>query len=117
MPKERLLRALQHNPRIKRLAANPLMLTILALVQRSNKQLPQRRIELYDIVTRTLLDTWNKESGRMLFTGDDISLAERLLCELADRLHSSDPLLSRAEVAEITRKIIAEKQERDPAKF
>jgi hypothetical protein len=115
--KERLLRALKHNPRIKRLAANPLMLTILALVQRSNKQLPQRRIELYDIVTRTLLDTWNKESGRMFFTGDDISLAEHLLCELAYRLHTSDPLLSRAEVEEITRKVIAEKQERDHAKI
>ena len=64
---DRLWGALKNNPGIKRLAVNPLMLTILALIQRSGKTLPHRRIELYQIVTRTLLDNWNQEKGRRVF--------------------------------------------------
>lgn len=37
---DRLLEALQQNPGIRRLAVNPLMLTILALIQKSGRRLP-----------------------------------------------------------------------------
>jgi predicted NACHT family NTPase len=40
--KEQLLRALKDNPSIKRLAVNPLMLTILALIQKNGKTQPYR---------------------------------------------------------------------------
>ena len=65
----RLLEALENNPGIKRLAVNPLMLTILALIQRSGRTLPHRRIDLYQVVTRTLLDNWNKEKGQESLLG------------------------------------------------
>jgi predicted NACHT family NTPase len=64
---QRLRDALKHNPGIKNLAINPLMLTLLALLQQSGKTLPHRRIELYQIVTRTLLDNWNQQTGRRAF--------------------------------------------------
>ncbi len=74
--RDRLLAALENNPGIKRLAVNPLMLTILALIQRSGRTLPHRRIELYQVVTRTLLDNWNKEKGSRVFAVEEIPLAE-----------------------------------------
>ena len=97
----RLLEALQNNPGIKRLAVNPLMLTILALIQRSGRTLPQRRIELYQVTTRTLLDNWNKEKGKRVFSVEEIPLAEQLLGDLAYRLQSSDPVLTGQDVNKI----------------
>jgi predicted NACHT family NTPase len=99
--KTKLWEALQNNPGIKRLAVNPLMLTILALIQRSGKTLPHRRIELYQIVTRTLLDNWNHESGRRVFPVEEIPLAEQLLASLGYEMHSTDRLLTEAKVKEI----------------
>jgi predicted NACHT family NTPase len=101
----RLLGALEHNPGVKRLAVNPLMLTILALVQRSGKVLPQRRIDLYRVVTHTLLDNWNQGSGRQMLT--DVKLAEHTLSNLAYHLHSSDRLMTEREVKKIVRQSMA----------
>jgi hypothetical protein len=105
---KQLLQAIYNNPSIKRLAVNPLMLTILALIQRSGKTLPHRRIELYQIVTRTLLDNWNKESERRVFPVEEVPLAEQLLGNLAYKLHSTDPMLTEQEVKAIARKTMAD---------
>ncbi|MBV8822603.1 MAG: hypothetical protein JO123_07420, partial [Ktedonobacteraceae bacterium] len=106
--KERLLRALHNNPSIKRLAVNPLMLTILALIQKSGKTLPQRRIDLYGVVTLTLLDNWNQETGRRMLPSGEIQLAERLLSSLAYQMHSRDPLITEREVKQITCQVMGD---------
>src|SRR6266487_4180448 len=103
----RLLEAIQ-NSGIKRLAINPLMLTILALIQRGGRTLPHQRIELYQIVTRTLLDNWNKDSERRVFLIEEVPLAEQLLGNLAYHLHNSDPLLTEQDVRSITRQTMAD---------
>lgn len=99
--RDRLLDALRKSPSIKRLAVNPLMLTILALIQRSGRTLPHRRIELYQIITRTLLDNWNQDTGRKIFSVEEIPLAEQILVDLAYRLHTGDPVLLERDVKEI----------------
>ncbi len=81
------------------------MLTILALVQRSGKTLPQRRIDLYQVVTRTLLDNWNQGCGRKVL--DDVKLADHTLSNLAYHLHSSDRLMTEREVKRIIRQSMA----------
>ena len=43
---------MQRNPGVRRLAANPLLLTILALMKRQGVTLPERRVELYDQYVR-----------------------------------------------------------------
>jgi HEAT repeat protein len=53
-----LLDDIYSNPSLERLAASPLMLTMLALLRRNVGRLPDRRIELYDRYTRTLIDNW-----------------------------------------------------------
>ncbi len=106
--RDRLWAALQNSPGIKRLAVNPLMLTALALIQRSGRTLPHRRIELYQLVTRTLLDNWNQETGRRIFSSEEVPLAEQLLSNLAYRLHTSDPVLTEPEVRNITSETMAD---------
>lgn len=98
----RLLDAIKNNPGVKRLAVNPFMLTILALIQRSGQTLPHQRIELYQTITRTLLDSWNEEKGIKIFSSpEEIDRAEQLLGSLAYHLHSSGRLLTKVQVKEI----------------
>jgi hypothetical protein len=61
---EKLFLATKLNPGIKRLAVNPLLLTILALIQRQGIELPNHRVELFDLCATTLLDTWVKARGQ-----------------------------------------------------
>lgn len=52
---DRLLR----NPSLRRLAENPLLLTMLLVVKRGAGRLPPDRVSLYDRAVEVLLDTWN----------------------------------------------------------
>lgn len=105
--RDRLLEALNYNPGIRRLAVNPLMLTILALIQKSGRRLPHRRIELYQTVTMTLLNNWNQYKGAVIFYPEEIDLAEEVLSEFAYRLHSRDLPLTEKEVFAVTRETMA----------
>ena len=60
--KERLalLESIDANPGVGRLASNPLLLTILALIKRQGVSLPNRRAELYELYLETLIRSWNK---------------------------------------------------------
>jgi HEAT repeat protein len=60
---EQLFEATQHNEGVRRLALNPLLLTILALIQRQGVTLPGHRAELFDLCATTLLDTWLTAKG------------------------------------------------------
>ncbi len=50
------------NPGVRELAANPFLLTIMALMKRQGVTLPERRVELYDRYVRTL--AFHLETGR-----------------------------------------------------
>lgn len=53
-----LLVDVQSNESVRRLAANPLMLTLLALLRRQVGRLPHRRVQLYEAYVSTMLDNW-----------------------------------------------------------
>jgi hypothetical protein len=53
-----LLREVQSNASVARLAASPLLLTMLALLRRQVGKLPERRIALYERYVSTLIDNW-----------------------------------------------------------
>lgn len=55
-----LIKDIQANPRVESLATNPLMLTIIALIKQQNVTLPERRVQLYEIILNTLIRSWNK---------------------------------------------------------
>ncbi len=54
-----LLEAVRANPGVARLASNPLLLTILALIKRQGVELPRSRVKLYDRYLETLIEAWN----------------------------------------------------------
>ncbi|MGE0684812.1 MAG: NACHT domain-containing NTPase, partial [Candidatus Binatia bacterium] len=58
-----LLRALRADERVKALAHNPLLLSVLAMVHQRGVGLPQRRAELYDECTDMLLGFWDQSKG------------------------------------------------------
>jgi predicted nucleotidyltransferase/plasmid stability protein/DNA-binding Xre family transcriptional regulator len=57
---EGLWRAIVEHARVRAIATNPLMLTILAQLHHSNLALPRRRGELYAKVVEVCLDTWER---------------------------------------------------------
>ena len=57
--KDSLRSALENKPRIKQLARNPLLLTIIALIHRY-KTLPRQRHELYSSAVDTLISKWDE---------------------------------------------------------
>jgi formylglycine-generating enzyme required for sulfatase activity/energy-coupling factor transporter ATP-binding protein EcfA2 len=58
-----LLAAIRANERVRDLAINPLMLTVIALVHRDRVKLPDRRAELYGEAVDVLLGKWDEARG------------------------------------------------------
>jgi hypothetical protein len=58
-----LMNAIKTNPRVRELAINPLMLTVIALVHRDRVKLPDRRAELYAEAVVVLLGKWDEARG------------------------------------------------------
>ncbi len=54
-----LLEAIFSRPSVERLAANPLLLTILALIKRTGVVLPEQRARLYELYLQALIESWN----------------------------------------------------------
>lgn len=91
--REELLAAVQRNPGVRRLAANPLLLTILALMKRQGVTLPERRVELYQKYVETLLKHWNLARGLGRPPTRDLDVVEtmRVLAPLALWMHQTSP--------------------------
>ncbi len=58
-----LIEAIRGNSRVRELAVNPLLLTVIALVHRYRAQLPERRVELYEEALEVLLAQWDAVKG------------------------------------------------------
>ena len=88
-----LLRAVVANPNVERLAANPLLLTILALIHRQGMELPRRRVELYELYLKTLINSWARArnlDGRPIGPMDEVE-AVKLLAPVAYWMHETKP--------------------------
>jgi hypothetical protein len=80
---QELSRTIQERPGIQRLAENPLLLTIIALVNWRGRKLPNRRVELYAHAAETLIESWPyRRQGVEL----DTERAIRLLSPVAYRI-------------------------------
>jgi len=91
--KAELLFALERNPGVRQLAANPLLLTILALMKRQGVLLPERRVQLYDQYVQTLLRHWNLSRGLDRRAARDLDVLEttRVLAPLALWMQETSP--------------------------
>ncbi|MBK6434154.1 NACHT domain-containing protein [Candidatus Amarolinea dominans] len=117
--RQTLLDAVQRNPSVHDLASNPLLLTILALMQRQGVTLPERRIELYDQYVKTLISSWNRTRGLGRPPTRDLDAVQtlRILAPLALWMHETSPgvgLVKREEVRRRLEAIYRERGDTDP---
>jgi formylglycine-generating enzyme required for sulfatase activity len=81
-------------PSVRRLATNPLLLTILALIHENVGRLPNRRIRLYEICAQTLIESWRRAqtglpSELLAELGEETVI--RVMAPLAYWLHEGHP--------------------------
>ncbi len=67
-----LQKAFARNERIRLLAKNPLLLTIITLIHRYQAELPRQRFKLYEKAVETLLTSW--DSGKEIKLYDQVLL-------------------------------------------
>jgi len=92
--RQTLLEAIRANPGVGRLASNPLLLTILALIKRQGVELPRSRIKLYDRYLETLIEAWNRASALDKSAGRaslDYESTLEVLGPLALRIRQENP--------------------------
>ena len=93
-----LFEGIQNNPSVKRLATNPLLMTLIGLMYWREVRLPRRRIDLYRDASQTLLSKW------VQVRRPEVEFSERkatsLLMTAAFEMHgtSSSGLIARPEL-------------------
>lgn len=82
-----LMRALAGNLRMQSLAANPLLLSLIAIVYERDLELPERRAELYNRCVDVLLREWDAHRGIQRYTRFTPDRKRDLLEEVAWHFH------------------------------
>jgi formylglycine-generating enzyme required for sulfatase activity/energy-coupling factor transporter ATP-binding protein EcfA2 len=92
---QQLLGAITANERVRELAINPLMLTVIAMVHRDRVKLPDRRAELYAEAIDVLLGKWEEAKGlqpdalildnRPFDTGDRRVMLQQIALKMHER--------------------------------
>ncbi len=84
-----LCKAIADSPSVRRLAANPLLLTVIALIHRRPAKLPHQRATLYKLAAETLVDQWMTQR-RVIPEGWDVQeTLQVLLPAVAWHLHAT----------------------------
>lgn len=86
---ERLVEAITGNASVRRLAANPLLLTVIALIHWRGTKLPQHRAKLYSQAAETLVDQWMSYRRVNPEGWDAQETLQTLLPAIAWHLHST----------------------------
>ncbi|MGH3655334.1 MAG: NACHT domain-containing protein, partial [Micromonosporaceae bacterium] len=84
---EGLRRALATNLRMRTLAANPLLLSLIAIVYERNLELPERRAELYRRCVEVLLQEWDSHREIRRYSDFTTDRKRDLLEEVAWHFH------------------------------
>ena len=95
---EALAEQILAHDRLRQLAGNPLMLTILAIVNRRGLRLPDHRVELYQQVSEVLVEKWNRLRAlepatthqRPLSLADALRILGPVALELVESGHRGD---------------------------
>lgn len=86
-----MLQAFRSSPGVRRLLTNPLLLTAVVLVHRTQGALPERRIDAYKAVTDALGHTWRAKQGIPEAELPDERRLTRWLTRLAAWMHAARP--------------------------
>ena len=74
----RLVAEIRADPQVESLAANPLLVTIIALIHYKGARLPDHRVELYDLCIKTLVENWREVRSEAGPVGDELRLASEI---------------------------------------
>ena len=85
-----ILKSVDENLGVRRLASNPLMLTILVLIFREEKRLTSRRVELYRRAVNIILKNWQIARGVTKNTLKEYEIIN-VLAPLAYWMHENHP--------------------------
>jgi hypothetical protein len=85
---EELYKAIEQNPSVERMAGNPLLITIIALIHHQGNTLPEKRSSLYDIATSTFLENWVKQRPTNKSNFDKDTLIE-ILAPISFYIHEN----------------------------
>jgi len=87
-----IMAAIKNNPGVARLATNPLLLTLIALIHRANASLPTSRASLYKQAAETLIRRWeaNPDQQAKAFMLTEREVAQ-VLGPLAYCMHANRP--------------------------
>lgn len=101
---QNLFNSIKQNSSVYKLACNPLLITIIALINYQGNKLPEKRASLYEISTTTLLDNWVKLRANHKNNIDKEILIE-LLSIVAFYIHEkySTGLITEKELRDILR--------------
>ncbi|NAS89941.1 hypothetical protein C4E24_09500, partial [ANME-1 cluster archaeon AG-394-G21] len=80
--------AIKANEQLKALARNPLMIAIIAIIYEENRELPQRRVDLYNRCVEVLLSKWDVQ--KRLKNKYSADKKEFILRKLALHCHSNN---------------------------
>jgi formylglycine-generating enzyme required for sulfatase activity/energy-coupling factor transporter ATP-binding protein EcfA2 len=99
-----LLEAVQSNERIRELAINPLLLTVIALVHRDRVRLPDRRAELYAEAVDVLMGKWDEARGvveQAVLADRPFDAGDRRLMLQSVALHMQERTIKEIETADL----------------
>ena len=82
-----LIEALRSKPQIARMAANPLLLTIIVLMHWRGVKLPNRRVQVYQNATDTLVEYWTAQRGVAELDAEEV---KGILAPIAHHILSSN---------------------------
>lgn len=82
-----LITALRNKPQISRMAANPLLLTIMVLMHWRGTKLPSRRVQVYQTATDTLVEYWSAQREGVDLDAEEI---KNILAPIAHYILSSN---------------------------
>ena len=86
---DKLVEAVEGSSSIRRLASNPLLLTVIALIHWRGDKLPRHRVRLYRLASETLVDEWMSHR-RVTREGWDVQeTMQVLLPAIAWHLHQT----------------------------
>jgi HEAT repeat protein len=93
-------RAIKGNEQIKKLARNPLMIAIIAIIYEEDRELPQKRVRLYDRCVEVLLSKWDVQ--KKLRNRYPAEKKEFILRKLAFYAHSNNKrVMTEPEVTQV----------------
>jgi len=82
-----IIEAIKKSDRILAIARNPLMISIISIIYEEDKQLPQRRVELYNRCIEVLLNRW--DVARRINNKYDSKAKEKIIRKFALESHIS----------------------------